>query len=70
MSDYHTGLAIDEQTVALPRTTYFHDWAVQEDAFTMQLKPGWSVFTITAASVGGDPAIHFGNWIWVNFRKM
>lgn len=68
ISDYHTGLTIDEQSAELPQTTYFHDWATKEDAFTMLLKPGWSVLTLNMTSVGGDPAIHWGNWIWVDFK--
>lgn len=69
MADYHTGLTIDEQTVELDRSVFFHDWLVAENALTMLLKPGWSIFTLNMTSVGGDPTIHFGNWIWINFRQ-
>ena len=69
MADYHTGLTVDEQMVELGRSVYFHDWLQKDDAFTMLLKPGWSVLTLNMTSVGGDPAIHFGNWIWINFRQ-
>jgi hypothetical protein len=68
-SDYHTGITVDQQTVSLPKTTYFHDWAVQEEAVTMLLaKPGWTVLTLNMTSVGGDPAIHWGNWIWIDLK--
>lgn len=67
MSDYHTGLTIDQQTVALTKMTYFHDWDVKRDAFTMLLMPGWSVLTPNMTSVEGDPAIHWGSWIRVDW---
>lgn len=68
MSDYHTGLTVDQQTAMVPKTTYFHDWEVAENAITMMLKPGWSVLTLNMTSVGGDPAIHWGNWIWMDWK--
>lgn len=70
MSDYHSGETIDQATSSLPSTHYFHDWQIQRDAFQMALKPGWSVLTLNMTSVGGDPAIHWGNWIWVDFKKV
>ena len=37
--------------------SYFHDWAVQEDAFRMDLRPGWSVLTSSYEVVRFDWAM-------------
>ena len=68
VNDYHTGLPIAQASVAFPKTTYFHDWSVQEKALSLPFKPGWSVLTLNMTSVGGDPEIHWGNWISIDFK--
>ena len=69
MSEYVTGRTVSQQLVKdVPPTTYFHDWQVVENAFTMTLPvPGLHILTLNFTRVGGDPLVHWGNLIWVNF---
>lgn len=71
LSNYATGAIVDEQIVDMPVTTYFHDWAILEKGVAFKNVPeGWNVLTITIADVGEDKKIHFGNFIWLDFKPL
>jgi hypothetical protein len=72
LNAYESGELVSKQVVTdVPKTVYFHDWEVLEGAAVMGVpEGGLYMLTVEFAKVGGDPKVHWGNLIWMDFHEV